>query len=445
MIDKQTGDILCAWQPLGALSAGAFTGTIDVALMSHWGMIEIRNNAAPTDPLTHAFLTTNQAVGPVFDLSGQSQLANNLASATTLAVPISDAANGAYVFSKAVSNSTAESSRHLYTAEEATVYDGVSAMMNQMAALGVGPCWVVMNAAGGTGQLGSLNGDAPLRPYLAAGGNNSMQFKAGVVGSSRAIVIMQWLTAEAVEQANHGADYWSAILEGTGPLTATYTNLPAQNCRALYPDFDYIYMPGTRHVNTAAGSFDVTDSGGAIYHTARAAAVAHALANGYLVGVESADMELSDAFHQDGSSVRGNVLLGARVAMTVGRYVGLFPAFDPVITGASLTSPTTIRVDVAFCNGGALSCAAPGAVTGFEIAGSRAGFTAAVSGNTVVLSNTAGNWTGGEAITFLPGYPNSYGAGVSQGALLDGMLYETLAADVAGLGIPVGTWSGTVA
>lgn len=162
-------------------------------------------------------------------------------------------------------------------------------------------------------------------------------------------------------------------------------------------------------------------------------------------GPELNDVFLRDSFHQDGGERRGNISFGARIGAAAARNLGHYPADDTTIASAVLQpGGAEIVVSLSFAAAGALSCAAPAAVTGFEVAGSRSGFTAAVSGDAVVLTKVSGTWAGGEAITYLHGYPVFYGTSVDQATLLDGLLYETYSNDYAGLGLPVRSYAGLV-
>ena len=449
MINKATGAVLTAWQSCGALTAGAFSSTIQVARMDEWGFLEFRDSANPTEALTHAFLTTDQAVGPVFVPVGQSQVQNHMFTDTALALPIAAGANRRYVVTKtSATGAIIGTTRSKFTERlcASTSFDGVVAMVNQLAALGVGPCQITMDAVGGTGALVGLNNGHPARPYNVSGITLAFKFVAGVVNTPKPVLLWNWLTNEAAEMVTYGADYFNAVLEGTGTAIATYPAVATQNYRDLYPNFDFVMSPGSRHQSVGTvGPSNTSDAGGVQYYNARNVGKSYAAANGYITGPEVNDCELTDSFHQLDTAVRGNILFGARMAAAAARYEGKYPASDTTIAAATLQpGGTQIVVTFNFAAGGSLYCAAPSAVTGFEVAGSRSGFTAVVSGNTVILTIASGTWTVGTAITHLYGYPDFYGTSVTQATLLDGFLYETYAADVVGLGLPVASYTGVV-
>lgn len=132
-------------------------------------------------------------------------------------------------------------------------------------------------------------------------------------------------------------------------------------------------------------------------------------------------------------------------------------------TGA-IRDGNTITVSATLLNGGSLMTAVPDAqpqefrVSEDGITFSRYNgtipFTAALIGNTVVLTKTTGVWAAGTKVQYLNGYPCAVGSAsyTQEKALLDGLLYESRADAVpSGItGLPVGvplmpTWADLVA
>lgn len=265
-------------------------------------------------------------------------------------------------------------------------------MMNPLSALDVGPCKVVIDAVSGTGAICSLSDLTSNRPYDPDWVNTALRAVANAPATDRPVLIWQWLIAEAVEMRNFGSGYFDGVLEGTGAAVASHPLLASQNYRDLYAGFDFIYSPGSRHrINGEPGPRDTSDNAGGVYHDGRVEGRTFAAANGYFVGPELNDIFLADSFNQDDTEPRGNTSFGARIGAVAARYLGNYSGDDTTITSAVLQpGGAEIVVSLTFAAARALSCAAPAAVTGFEVAGFRSGFTAAVSANTVVLTKVSG-------------------------------------------------------
>lgn len=107
-------------------------------------------------------------------------------------------------------------------------------------------------------------------------------------------------------------------------------------------------------------------------------------------------------------------------------------------------SGATLTVGVSLQNGGTLTSPTPGALRSFQVdegstgTWSSAGFTAAISGNSVVLTRSTGTWAANTKVRYLQGLEDrASGDSATEDLIINSALYETWAADVIGRGLPV--------
>jgi len=149
--------------------------------------------------------------------------------------------------------------------------------------------------------------------------------------------------------------------------------------------------------------------------------------------------------HAATTSLKGNPLLGARLAAGVAQALGLTSITNPYYDVTNVTrSGNTITIPVVTPNGGTLSSPTPAALTNWQVNGSSTGFTAALSGSNVVLTKASGNWSAGDTVIYNEnGELRATGDGVAEDRIVDGVLYESWADDELSLGLPVvGSLSG---
>jgi hypothetical protein len=125
------------------------------------------------------------------------------------------------------------------------------------------------------------------------------------------------------------------------------------------------------------------------------------------------------------------------------RAMGLDTSKNPYFTTVS-RSGATLTVGVSLQNGGTLTSPTPGALRSFQVdegstgTWSSAGFTAAISGNSVVLTRSTGTWAANTKVRYLQGLEDrASGDSATEDLIINSALYETWAADVIGRGLPV--------
>ncbi|MFC3442804.1 hypothetical protein ACFOKF_16645 [Sphingobium rhizovicinum] len=148
----------------------------------------------------------------------------------------------------------------------------------------------------------------------------------------------------------------------------------------------------------------------------------------------------SDSAHQDRTDPRGNIRFCQRWAHALARACHI-EAYDPTPAFASATrSGAVITLPATMKNGGALMTGVNGATPAeFEVSedggsswskmGGAIAFTPALSGNSITLTRSSGNWAPNTRIRYLANWPAAVGNGqiAAETILTNGMLYESYA------------------
>jgi hypothetical protein len=295
-------------------------------------------------------------------------------------------------------------------------------------------------AINGTGMDQIINSAAP-EGQVNTRNMAQLTRKLAAVGNDVTAVLHQWGTNNMSLPDADFQNLLTALFYGTGPAAGD-RSLAAE----LAPGWVPVISPLTRH------------TGAALYQgnaqSARRSGVAWANARNLTVGPPVSDLRIENAGgpHQTGGTPTGALSIMARHAVAAARALGLDTSQNPHFGTAALGGGgATITVQTVRPNGGTLYSPAPAALRSFEVdAGgtgtwSGSGFTAAIAGDTVVLTKASGSWPAGTRVRHLSGGANrANGDGAAEDAIIAGMLYETWAGDVVlSRGLPViGSLSG---
>jgi hypothetical protein len=252
-------------------------------------------------------------------------------------------------------------------------------------------------------------------------------------GNDISACVMNWGTTDATSDETENRNRLDAFLFGSGPLAKDH-NLTA----ALQSGFKFAVSPLTRHVYTGLGPTSGT----------RSAQVGWANDLDYPVGPPVSDMRIlnDQGPHQSTTVINGAALLMHRLAVAAARALRLDTSQNPYFTTAT-RSGATITVGVALPNGGTLYSPLPSALRSFEVSENggttwvTTGFTAAISGNTVVLTRSTGTWAAGTLVRYssnLISRTTPTSDSTLEDNIVNSALYETWAGDVVlGRGLPV--------
>jgi len=234
----------------------------------------------------------------------------------------------------------------------------------------------------------------------------------------------------------------------------------------------YAASPPTRYQSTNTGPFDFNETGGSPQNTGTARAQWLSYAAAYpsiiaAVGPYTDDIDMSTGGpgaggpHQSTTAYEGNPRTLVRIVEAALRALGVSTRTNASLGTATINGGrTAITVPATLPNGGTLqtawsikSVSVPGGETtvqGFEVqdggagAWTRSGFTAEISGPSVVLTKASGSWAAGTKVRYNALGPLAYGTATDAGKLIHGQLYESGAVE-GGLGWPVaGLWSQTL-
>lgn len=431
----EDGTVHKDWTVVGAISAGAWSGAITVNKMSQWCWLQARPASTPA---VIAEMRDLFGVGFLVGVWGQSQCELFF-----------QKRNGSVALDSGSLRKISVSAERQYeqvTRKEKifrlgahTGSDGCAAFADQWVAYGdTTPLCLVAFAEQGTSSLQLVNDSDSARDW------SDVTAILDYLGDSQFTAhLWQWGTSMVgAVQAN----VMNQFVSGDNTLGQTDHYLEDGEFAA---GWSFIMSPFCGSRGATAGPLDTDEK--VTSGAARDEQIAWAVSEGYTVGpcINDLFLEGNANSHQDLTNVKGNPLFGARLAMAVARDLSLDATTNPSVAGAAFTDGTEDTISVTFTlpNGGSLTTdGADAAVTGFEVSDdsgstwSRSGFSAEISGNTVVLTKTSGTWTGGGAtqVRYDAGGPLAYGTSTNQADLLAGQLYETISTpDYAGLGMPV--------
>lgn len=413
IIYQATGEVLVDWASLGAVAA-TWSGAVTIPKCADgWVIAQFRTTDDPAK-LTHAL--RKFGVGYKFLQLGQSQTTIYLSGAERAAFP-------AYPRSASFANAEAGAGQvQQMTFIGAKTSDGLSAFVDQFRAFDPAtPVMVIGGAQAGTGP-DQLMSDAD------TGRNwSDLQAKLDRWGNDITAVLMNWATQGWSAGTNTPGGTLEALIYGTGPYSGVVDHHLTQALRA---GFTFGVSPATRHAT------------GAVHGTVRAAQVDFANARGLPVGFPVSDFLIDDAGgpHQKGSAL-GNRVFGSRQAYLAAKCAGLAVPAQPYFTTVS-RSGATLTVAVSLPNGGTLYSPAPAALRNFQVNEGggfvSSGFTAALSGNTIVLTRASGTWAAGTVVKYLiNGEDRADNDAAQELAIINGMIYESHTSDILGLGLPV--------
>lgn len=433
--DASNGDVVRDWTVAGAISAGVWSGTIELPKASGWWFCEARIASAPT---VKAYRRTEFSVGYKILLVGQSQLLIGLLGAATTA--LTHPQSFSYSFSGADATQYPRMAR-VGTSSTRLSSDGQDNGLhwfgNQFRKFDPStPFMVIGEAVTGT-AMADLYNDARPSVRLWAW----LQSKLDTWGSDVTVVGHQWATNDGGDTSVTGTTNTTAFKERLDALfLGTGARAGAHNLSTATPDAVFAISPATRYALSGAGSYGH-------HNLARFQATQWAYENGAAVGPPTSDYRIEDVGgpHPNSGHPMGSSVLMSRMATAVARALGLDVSKNPYFTTAAFNpGKTTITVSVGLPNGGTLYSPAPTALRSFEVqdggAGgwTSAGFSAVVSGNTVVLTKTTGAWLTGTKIKYLSGLENrATNAGATEDLIIAGALYETWDKDTLGRGLPL--------
>ncbi|SHE79929.1 hypothetical protein SAMN05444339_10296 [Loktanella atrilutea] len=434
------------WTVISPISGGAFSGTVAVpASTAGWVALQIRSSNQPTK-ITN-FRDKVGAGLNVVEL-GQSQRQRMLASVgLDLSFPQKNTAS--YVTTDLVSGpNTTPMQQNLLT--RATASDGTRALVNQIRAFWPSlPIRIIDGAVNGTGPIQLMQDSNAARSWA------ELQTKIDRVGGKLDAIVMNWATTEWRAVSNgigEGDVVFEALMLGSGP--AWDALVAANGGTAGLHSFGSYVAAGAKVILEPATRYSSPLINGDVHSPTRLNQINMANTKGWTVGPPISDFAIQ-AFgtdlngpHQDAAK-QGNRRMGARSAIGIARAFGRDSSTNPYFTTV-VRSGGTLTVSVALPNGGTLSSPAPTALRNWQVddGGSgtfvSTGFTAAISGNTVILTKTSGSWAAGTKVKYLAnGEPRADSDGAAEDAIVAGMLYETWGPSTLEVGLPVmGSLSG---
>jgi hypothetical protein len=301
--------------------------------------------------------------------------------------------------------------------------DGVSAFLDQFRAIcPKTPVQIVDAAVSGTGP-NQLMSDAN-----AGRGWSMLQQKLDYAGNDVSVVLMNWVT-QGWNAEGTVAETLDALMDGSGTYAGEIDHNLAD---ALQSGCGIAVSPATRHSRGA-------------HEGLRQEQVAQAHVRGLTVGLPVSDYAITSAGgpHPD-NLAEGNLVFGARQALLATEALALTHLKFPCFADARRNGGR-IEIDLSLPNGGEVYCAAPEDLRGFEVyrdgdlAFHQEGFTAALEGQTVVLTSTNGDWPARTMVRALGNGPKrADGDAAAESAIIGSMLYETWSDDILGRGLPIG-------
>lgn len=442
VINETTGVVVQDWTSLGTVSSGAFDGTVTIA-KSDGGWFATRLRAV-SDPSAVFFDRTLWTVGYKIGTLGQSQMDISQGHALPGGRAMAAAArrSSSYFTMDAVTNHLDEGvypQFHLLDARKET--GGPVALVEQVRAVGDDtPIMVVDMAVSGT-SMRSLIDDSDDNSDPGAGPRewSALQAKLDALGNDYTVIVHQWGTSDSSQSGDPGID---AVLDALVYGDTTNYAVDHYLDDAMQPGWAFAYSPLTRHQGGDSYVGNMNQS--------RVEATAWAQGNGWVVGPPVSDFRIEDAGgpHQ-GNDGEGSETMGARMGLAAARALGIDTSENPYFTGTATFNAgrTTITIPVTLPNGGTLYSPNPTALRSFLVNdggggtyddAATAGFSAEISGNTVVLTKDSGAWSAGTEVRYAPSLENrDDNDGVAEVEIIAGALYESWSQDILGKGLPL--------
>lgn len=419
IVEWATGTVVRDWTAVATVIAGAWSGQIELPKANRWWIAQARCGGVIADR-RDLF-----AVGYKIALVGQSQLNISLGGGAGPAT-LTNPGSASFVTNEADSYGV----RFVKMARIGMEFDygPMRAFLNTFRFFDANtPIMLLDVAESGTSVMQLIDDSESVRSW------SDFQQLLDLYGNDISALVMNWGTTDATSDETENRNRMDAFLFGSGPLAKDH-NLTA----ALQPGFKFAVSPLTRHVYTSMGP----TSG------VRSAQVGWANDLDYPVGPPVSDMRIlnDQGPHQSATVVNGAALMMHRMAIAAARALRLDNSQNPYFTTAT-RSGATITVGVALPNGGTLYSPLPSALKTFEVSENggttwaSTGFTAATSGNTVVLTRSTGTWPAGTLVRYssnLISRTTPTSDSTLEDNIVNSALYETWAGDVVlGRGLPV--------
>ncbi len=430
-----TGAIVRDWTSLGAISGGVWSGSVTLPKSSSWLFADFRAASAPS---VIFYGRQEFGVGWKFILLGQSQMSIGFGGngvIPALAAPMT------------ASWVTNDIGNRVQMARIGMAFDndGKRAFLNQFRQFdATTPVMLIDEAINGTG-MDQIISSASVEGQVNTRNMAQLTRKLAAVGTDVTAVLHQWGTNNMALAGAGFQNLLTALYYGTGP-SAGDRSLPAELAAGWVP----VICPLTRHTGAAVYTGNAQSARRAMVDWANAQTPA------LVVSPPVSDFRIENAGgpHQDATTLMGIAPIMSRMAIGAARMLGLDTSQNPCFSTAALTGGgATITIQTVLPNGGALYSPTPTALRSFQVStdagttwlSAPGNFSAAISGNTVVLTKTSGIWSAGVRVRFQSGgEARADGDGTTEDIIIAGMLYETWSKDVVmGRGLPVvGSLSG---
>ena len=471
VFDALTGVIQKNWTTVigSTIAAGIWSGYIDAPPCVGWGHIDVRPASTPA---LVSRLRVRTGVGLIFGIMGQSQVARGFQ------YPVAGAVTGAPALSVTDVPTPAGQDYGIISTPVSLErpYNGsLAGVANMIASYTTEPVMIVNLAKSGA-STANLQNDADTF-WNWAELEAVLTQACGVFAERRiSALVLDWLTAFAgnVNLASNGiiGNNLQPLFDGTFAAGATTypVNHFLRDGLTFPASTTFVVTPPSRNMDTALGPVDASGVSSTTQNHAsgRAQWVAYAAAQGFTLGPYTDDLDLGSDGGLGGGGPHPNVLrfeggprhmirkvIGALWGMNIKRKT------NPNLAGATRSAGGAIfTIFPNLPNGGVLqtawgfkAIAVPAgetAVQGFEVqnggtgAWSRSGFSAVISGGSVVLTKTSGAWLANTNVRYNANGPLDYGTSLTTSFIYNGALYES-GIEESGLGLPLaGLWTATV-
>lgn len=425
VVEETTGTVVRDWTTVGTVTSGSWSGNVELPRSNGtWWVAQFRCNGVL------AFRHDLFAVGYKIVVLGQSQTSIGFGAVT--AVTNNFPMTGSFA---TLDSPVSPSGFTVPQMGRIGMYfneGGKATFLNAMRYFTSAPIMIIEEAVNGTGQDQFINDGESSRVYA------NFEIMLNKYGNDISAVVSNWGTNIMSSGSANIKNLMSAMVLGTGTL-ATTQNLTSD----LQAGFKFVVSPLSRHTGNAS---DLSSAYTNQASNCRLAQVEWANDNNIDVGLPVSDMLIEDAGgpHQRANTVAGIALFAQRLAIGCAKALGLTNIQNPYFTTASLQAGNTqIVVNVALPNGGSLFSPAPSAIRSFAVneggGWTLTGFTAAIVGNTVVLTKSSGTFASGTQVQYLSNLADRLnGATAEEDAIINGSLYETWAGDtLQNKGLPV--------
>lgn len=416
---------------------GVITGEINTQVKPDWFYIELSNTNETVKHRTSSRIGAGYVVfapnQSQFRIMSTSDSDNNIAT-------LNSNVKCSMVIDEDGSAYTGKFKNHVIE-EGFPVADGIAGFFNELYSKSNAPILLLNNAVSGTGVDQWLDDSITERKW-----SDTVECVSHHRGSVISCVLWVWHT----NNQTLGADYpvlFDAVINNQG----AYKSVDNHYLGNLFADgYKFVVMPATRATEGKNDSYDFNNGSSVVYIDAvRKAQRLYCENNPHAIaGPETIDMAIYDngwdGPHENRDIPQGTWRLGYRCAIGVSRGLGLDSSKDGYISSVSLNAERTIATV-------SLSLPNPDSklktdgfdtdVSGFEFSedGSiwtRSGFTAQISGQTVLITKDVDAWPLNTLVRYCYGGPLSYGAIAEQTEVYKKVLYDGASYE-GGLGLPI--------